>query len=374
MVRVLQLVTDLEPGGTPLRLARLAVRLRALGVDVVLGCLAPPGPLSESLHRAAVPTFACDARHRFDVGALRRLAAHVRRIDPDLVHATLFHANVAARLVGRIDRARPIVTGSATIEVERALHRFGERLTAGLSDWHLVNGAAVAAHVIDELGFSPARVVVVPNGVDCDAIAAAPAIDRAAFGIRADLPLVVWVGRMDVVKRVPLMMGVLDRAQAAAPHSLALIGDGAGRGAIEAARARLAWRERVHLVGWRNDVQGWLKSAELLALSSLTEGSSNALLEAQAAGCCVVASDIAACRDSVEDQRTGVLLDWCNRRTAADAIARLLLEPKRRAAMAENARVAVRRRNALDMVAAQLSGVYGAIVTGGECVPRGALA
>ncbi len=94
-MRVALLVTDLERGGTPLRLVRLARGLSAAGVEVHAGCLAPRGPLSSELTAAGLATFACDAEDARDFLALKRLSQHMRRVQPDLIHATLLHANVA---------------------------------------------------------------------------------------------------------------------------------------------------------------------------------------------------------------------------------------------------------------------------------------
>ena len=77
-MRVLQLVTDLQPGGTPLRIARLARGLRSVGVETTVGCLAAAGPVSADLEAAGIRTIACDARDVYDWQTLQRLDRQVR--------------------------------------------------------------------------------------------------------------------------------------------------------------------------------------------------------------------------------------------------------------------------------------------------------
>ena len=208
-MRVLLLSTDLELGGYPLRLARLAPLLATIGIEPVVGCLAAPGPLSEDLTRAGIETFACNARSPRDVGVLARLARRVARYDPDVIHAGLLHANVAARLVGRLDRPRPIITTTVTIEIERHWHNALESLTGRASDRHVVNSAPVKRHVCDRLGFDPARVAVIPNAIDFAAIDATAPAERTEFGIPREAPLVVWAGRLDPVKDFETMLDAL---------------------------------------------------------------------------------------------------------------------------------------------------------------------
>ncbi len=293
-MRIVQLVTDLQLGGTPLRLARLAVGLRARGVDVHVGCLGPPGPVSAELAAADVPTFACEARVSRDVRALWRLERHVRRIAPDLIHATLTHANVAARLVGVV-RHIPVVGSTATIEIERRWHLRLERLTAWLDRLHVVNSRALAEHVQRAFGLPQERVVVVPP-----AVRALPMIDRAAargaLGLGTDEFVVAWVGRLDPVKHVGLVVDAAEHlADVAAVFVLA--GDGPEEAALRRRVAGSAATGRVRLLGWRADVGTVLAAADAFLFPSLTEGLPNAVLEAMWAGLPVVASDIPALRE-----------------------------------------------------------------------------
>src|SRR5262245_23746419 len=164
-LRVVLLVTDLQRGGTPLRLAGLARGLKAAGVDVHVGCLAGRGPVSEELEAAGIPTFACGAKNARSFWALLRLIGHLRRIQPDLIHATLPHANVAARLVGGY-LGIPVVTSTATIEVERRWHRWIERRTAGWDRGHIVSSRALAEHVRTAFRVPAKRVHVVPMSLE----------------------------------------------------------------------------------------------------------------------------------------------------------------------------------------------------------------
>lgn len=305
-IRVLLLSTDLQKGGLPLRLVRLARRFGDVNVEPVVGCLTSRGPLSDVLGADGIETFACDAAGRFDLRCFSKLAAHIRRLNPDVIHASLFHANLAARLVGRQDRPRPILTSSVTIEIERRLHLAFESMTSGLSDLHAANSEAVAAHVREDLGFSSEKVVVVPNAVDFDAIDRTPPIDRASLGLKPDVPLVVWVGRMDPVKNLRTWIDVFERVLRERPVQGLLIGDGPERRHLEKLVEERRLSQYIRFAGWMDDVIGVLKSADAMLFPSLTEGSPNALLEAICCGCPVVTSDAAACVELIREAGRGM--------------------------------------------------------------------
>lgn len=294
-MRVMLLVTDLERGGTPLRIARLARGLRSAGVEVFVGCLAPPGPVSADLDSAGIPTFACHAADARDFAALNRLSQHVRRIRPDLIHSTLVHANVAARLVGLRHRI-PVFSSTATIEVERRWHRFVERLTGRMDRGHIVNSVALAEHVAGAFWLPRKHVYIVPPSLEGPPRRVERCEARAALGIPGHEFVVAWTGRFDPVKRLELIIRCAE-IMTVIPSRFLLVGDGPQRTAVEQALRLSNAGRTVHLLGWHDDVGPVLSAADAFLFPSLTEGMPSAILEAMACGLPIVASDIPVLRE-----------------------------------------------------------------------------
>ncbi len=329
------LVTDLARGGTPLRIARLARGLHAAGVEVYAGCLAPPGPVNDELEAADIPTFACDAEDARDVLALRRLSQHVRRIRPDLIHATLMHANVAARLVGAL-RHVPVIASTATIEVERPWHRVLERATVGLERAHIVNSRAVAEHVVRVFGLSWRRVFIVPPSLDPWPRRVERPAARAALQIPNSEFVVAWVGRLDPVKRLDVLIRCAE-IMTAVPAQFLIVGDGPDRARIEQLLRSSAAVQRVHLLGWHTDIGSVLSAADAFLFPSLTEGMPNAVLEAMAGGLPIVASDIPVLRELAGDGDRFLLVPGHDPQVYAAALLRLRADPVLRAALGQRA-------------------------------------
>lgn len=324
-MRVALLVTDLQHGGTPLRIARTARALRAAGVECVVGCLATRGPVSDELERDGFPTFACDAVSSRPLRALSQLRMHMRAARPDLIHATLTHANVAARIVGRQLKI-PVVTATATIEVERPWHLRLERWTARCDAGHIVQSESVRAHVIRTMGRRADRVFVVPPNIErlqpLDRAAA-----RRALAIADDQFLIAWAGRFDPVKRI----GRLVEIAAIAPDNwrFVLAGDGPDHGAIQQQIAALSLADRIRLCGWIADLGELFSAADVMVFPSRTEGVPNALLQAMSLGVPGVVSDIAPHREIADN---GGVIRVTSDDPAAwrDAVARLVSDPHAR--------------------------------------------
>lgn len=340
-MRIVLLVTDLERGGTPLRVARLAHGLRRLGQRVAVGCLSRRGPVSDELEANGIRTFACDARSARDWRALGRLAGHLRRLRPDIVHASLVHANVAARIVGAWANV-PVVTSTATIEVERSWHAWAERATRSLDCGMIVNSRALARHVVRTFGRSARRVFIVPPSVDktpAKSVLRQPGARaelrtraRAQLQIAPHEFLVLWFGRFDPVKRLDIVVRCAEVLNDV-PVRVVLAGDGADRPRVESLIRTGTAGSRITLTGWQTDMAPLLAAADAFMLPSLTEGTPNALLEALAAGLPVVARDIPPIREFCPNQERGLLITDDHAAAYAEAIRGLYRDAELRTRM-----------------------------------------
>jgi len=328
-MRIVLLVTDLQRGGTPLRIARTARSLRELGVEPVVGCLATRGPVSDDLERDGIRVFACDARGPRDLSALSRLLRTVRQIKPDLIHSSLVHANLAARWV-RQRTGIATLTSTATIEVERRWHRVAERLTARCDDGHIVSSRAVADHVIAAFGRRRDTVFIVPPSVEPIAFLDQSAA-RASLNIADDARVLAWAGRFDPVKRIDLLVDVAERLDDRCV--LLLAGDGPLLTSVREDVKRRGLERRVRLLGWQSDLGPLLSAADLLLFPSRTEGVPNVLLQALIAGVPVLASDIAPHRELAEGGGIELVAEPAIKESWARQVAELLSNADRRGAL-----------------------------------------
>jgi glycosyltransferase involved in cell wall biosynthesis len=159
------------------------------------------------------------------------------------------------------------------------------------------------AEIVDRLGIPADRVTVCPPGVD-------PRFTPG--GERSESPLVVAVGRLVPVKRFEMMVEALVRVKRVHPDLEAVIaGEGYERPRLESlirARGAESWISLPGFVG-DDDLVDLYRAAWVVASSSLREGWGMTVTEAGACGTPSVASRISGHRDSVIDDRTGLLFD-----------------------------------------------------------------
>jgi glycosyltransferase involved in cell wall biosynthesis len=116
---------------------------------------------------------------------------------------------------------------------------------------------------------------------------------------------------------------------------LVLIGDGKLDKSLRDSARKLGIEERVHRVGFQEDVASWLSALDLYIHPSLEEGLGTSILDALGAGRTVIASDVGGIPEVIEDGVTGRLVAAANPALLAEAIDQMLDDPTTAARLAE---------------------------------------
>jgi glycosyltransferase involved in cell wall biosynthesis len=205
-------------------------------------------------------------------------------------------------------------------------------------------------------------VLTIPNGVDLGRFAGVGGGRfRSRWGIDPGALVVATVGSIKPVKGQDVLLEAaipwLQREQDA---HLVLAGDRGGGFAEElVARAGEAGvGGRVHWPGAVEDVPGLLADADLFALPSRSEGMSNALLEAMAAGLAVVATDVGGNRECLDDGGCGMLVPAEDPSALGAALGALAADRDRRRGLGQRARARVERHYDLERILDRVEDLY----------------
>lgn len=129
-----------------------------------------------------------------------------------------------------------------------------------------------------------APVRIIPNGIDVtrfDRRRVTPGGLRRELGIAPEIPVLAVVSRPTALKNFEMLAEVLTRTAQQIPSVRLLIaGDSASRPYYEAMFARLGLAERTTFLGHRDDIEAVYEASDLAVLTSHSEGSPNAILEA----------------------------------------------------------------------------------------------
>jgi glycosyltransferase involved in cell wall biosynthesis len=170
------------------------------------------------------------------------------------------------------------------------------------------NARAVADRVARRRSLPVERLRVIPNGVDVDRFANAPAADLDRLGLR--WPFIVQTARLHANKDHETALRALELVRRVRPEiQLALLGDGPRRSELERlARARGLGRH-VRFLGSQADVAPILAGAAMGWLSSRIEGAPNAVLEYMACGLPVVATRAGGTAELLREGEDGFLCE-----------------------------------------------------------------
>lgn len=325
-------ITELEVGGAERCMVELATRLDRERFAPAVYVLAQPPAGDRSclkqLEAAGVEVHFLGVQRtvQFPV-AVARLAKLFKRRRPQVVQSFLFHANIVARIAGRLAGVPAVVSGIRVAQ-RRPRHRLWlDRVTDRLVKRHVCVSRAVARFSQVEGGLSAEKLVVIPNGVDLLRYADAPPADLSPAGIAPDRRVVACVGRLDPQKGLDWLLDCasifLGRAS---DCDLILVGGGPDRPALERQAKRLRIAQRVHLLGFRRDVANILARSELLVLPSRWEGMPNVVLEAMAAGRPVVGTDVEGVAELLGSNASGQIVPYGATEVLADRVVALLAD------------------------------------------------
>lgn len=337
-IRIAFCITELDPGGAERALVELVTRLDRQQFDPIVFCLGPDAPLVHQLEASGVPVVCFDVNRKLDFGVLFRLTKALRRYRPAILQTWLFHANLLGRLAGRMANIPVIVSGIRVAEKRSSWRLRIDRLTERFVQAHVGVSQAVSDFSIKKGGLNRELMHTIPNGVDLNRFAQAHKADLSSYGIPAEAPTVLFVGRLDPQKDPLLLLDAFPEVQSRVDRvHLIYVGEGELEQELRSRISHRSLESQVHLLGWRADVPELLKSADLLVLPSRWEGMPNVVLEAFASGTPVVATCVEGIPELVTDGKTGWILRSRNPNELANRIVETLIDSSRRSEMGRRA-------------------------------------
>lgn len=345
-LRIMMVLAGNGRGGSESQARILARGLRDTGhhVDLVIIEGGGPGDFSE-----LSPTYLFPARPAGIAGLLAytrafwRLRTMLRRGRYDAVHAIMARAYLLAPLACLGLSPKPVVLAWRRNEGAHLSGRLSvwlERLAARLT-------TVIACNSSSTKGYWDSQSVVAsrPTRVVYNALEPAR-FERYDPALPRTMPRVVSVGGLKPVKNHALLVEAVGRLRKEARPQLVLVGDGECGTDL----TQLATESEVDLIlaGHQDDPRPWLAASDLYVQPSLSEGLSNALLEAMAQGMPVVATDVGGTREALGD--TGEIVPSGDLEALTESIQRCLGDTSHAERLGSAARARVAERFAVGAV------------------------
>ncbi|NYI07457.1 glycosyltransferase family 4 protein [Allostreptomyces psammosilenae] len=316
-------------GGAEQALVEMAPLLVEGGVRLDVVHLRDVPGFQPQLRAAGARVFGLPATAR--AGRVARLRGLLRELRPDLVHTTLFEADVAGRTAAALAGV-PVVSS-----LVNSAYGPEHRSAPGLRPWRVRAAQAldaatarrvvrfhaltrhVAVSMAARLRLDPARIEVVPRGRAPerlgDALADDPAARsrrarvRAGLGLPGDVPVVLAAARHQHQKGLDVLLRAWGVVVARRPDAVLLVAGPAGAQTPLLRRLAAALPDgTVRLLGAREDVPELMGAAEAFVAPSRWEGLGSAAMEALGVGVPLVVSDVPALRETVGSERHALLV------------------------------------------------------------------
>ncbi len=282
--------------------------------------------------------------HTATAGLLGRLAAKLAGV-PVVVHT--FHGHVLHGYFG------PVLS-KALVWMERTLARLSDRIVT-VSEGQRRELAAYGVAPLE-------KITVVPLGFELEALLACESHRgqlRRELSLAAEDKLVGIVARLVPIKNHRLFLQAAKlAAEAVTQARFLVVGDGELREELEAYTRDLALGEGVLFTGWRRDLPRLYADLDVVALTSINEGTPVSLIEAMAAGVPVAATAVGGVPDVVANGETGYLVEAGDVTGMAESIIELLRHPEKASEMGQRGREAVYPRFAVQTLLANVEGLY----------------
>ena len=314
-LKVMFLSTGTGVGGAETQIIAVGSRLQELGHQVMIVSMSEVGRLGLMARGAGLTVESLGMKRGSPVPAIPvaviRLHALLYKFKPDVLVSFMFYANLLGRLTGSLARV-PVNISSIRSE------RFGGSLSGALlrmtdcfGDGVLTNSRLVGHNLVSRKVVPAARIHVVPNGIRLQQFMSNEVSRRTIrdeFQVPDDNFLWLAVGRLHAAKGYPVLLKAFSRLVAEYPTArLIIVGDGPAAGALDELSRNLGISDRVCFAGERTDIADLLSAADSLVLSSEWEGLPNIIIEAQAAGLPVVATEVGGVGELVFEGENGYL-------------------------------------------------------------------
>jgi glycosyltransferase involved in cell wall biosynthesis len=371
-LRICHVLTSMEIGGMESVVCTLMQAQAESGEVTSLFCTDVEGAFFEG---AVASARMCAGRKRalllVDWSVVRKLIRFAREQKIDILHAHNPVGQLYAVLASRRLKIPVVVTyhGQAFQETTRRrllrtlLCRSTEAVVAISED---VKTLLVSQHVAPE-----EKTSVVKNGIYVgETINHGIEFEQKETKGTKDTVTIGSVGRLSPEKNYPMLIRafmhcrslISDLRPPVSNLRLLFIGDGSERASLEALSEELGLTESVKFMGASDDVSRWLGVMDIFCLSSLSEGTSIALLEAAAHGLPAVVTDVGGNGEIVQDGVTGVVTPSGDLEAFVSALVRMCSDPELRKQMGMKARQHVLDVYSASVMAEAYSSIYARVL------------
>jgi glycosyltransferase involved in cell wall biosynthesis len=320
-MKIVQVITELRPGGAERVLVELCAGLRRRSHEVTVVSVLPLPQESVIIHDLLEHDVGIESLelNKSTPWRIFRLKALIRRLRPDVVHSHLIHANLATRL-NVFGAQYKLINTVHTMESRKSKswYFFLDHLTLRLCNVQTAVSEAARDFHAAKMHVKPKSMPVIYNGIVAPKRLRADEIAqlRNSWGFAECRAVFGSVGRLGHEKGYDILLKMLPELSIHVPAGekwgLVIIGEGVERHNLEQLAKDAPDNILVALPGFRKDASNCIGAFNLFVMPSRYEGFGLALIEAMAHGAPVIASEIGPLKELLRNYPNGAFFDFKN--------------------------------------------------------------
>ncbi len=356
-IRVLYVIDKMVRAGAQNHLRQVITGLDPNRFRPFLCCLLYKGPLAEELEDMGYPVESLQLDNIMGLNffrALRGLMGIIRRHRIDLVHGYLFAANIVSPPAGWLSRIPVITSRRDTGFWKNSRHLSAHRVVNSITARITANSGEVIQYLRSREKVKEKKYILIRNGLELPSLRAKPEESGGRFIIGS-------LGNIRPVKGYEDLLTAISRLSADYSFELRIAGRVLDREYYNELKIMIAdnqLEDRVVFRGEVTDPESFLKELHIFILPSLSEGFSNALLEAMGNGLAVIATTVGANREIINDGEEGFLVSPGEPDELAACLRQLMDSPGLISTLGTAARQRVSEEFSAEKMCRQLESLY----------------
>jgi len=384
--KILRVITRLNIGGPAIHAVLLSSELNKNGsYRDILVC----GKVSESegdmmylaqskgLKPIVIPELSREISLKKDIKAFFSLLRILREERPDIIHTHTAKAGTLGRLAAVFSRV-PVkvhtfhghIFDGYFSPVRAKFFLWIERFLALFTDRVITVSKRVEEEVIGELKVADKKKsVVVSLGLEFEKF-----VDcwkqkgefRKSLGLDKDTALVGIVGRLVPIKNHKMFLDIAKMVKDKMPERkirFIIVGDGESRSYLERYTVSLGLKEHVIFTGWVKELAPVYADLDIIALTSLNEGTPVSLIEAMAAGKPVISTDVGGVKDVLEDGLAGIVVKSMDIEAFSTRLMALLKDDEMRHKIGAAGKEAVIKKYSKERLVRDIKSLYAGLIS-----------
>lgn len=341
-IRLMQITHDLAIGGLQQVIVNLCRTIDKNKFDVSVLCLRDGGEFLDEVEEMNIKVYVLPQKSNgVDYFAFLKVAKILRQENIDIIHTHNTQPFIDGTIGAIFSNTRTLVhTDHARNFPDKKRYMFAEWLMSKYAYKVVGVSEHTSQNLVNYEKISKNKIITIPNGIDESIYNIKINKDnkKKELGIDPSSPVIGLGVRLTQQKGITYLLKAMTSIISAFPDiTLLIAGQGESESELKNEAKELGVDKNIRFIGPRMDMPEILKILDLYVLPSIFEGLPMVLLEAMAAGCPIVATDVGGNSMAVIDGKTGVLVETKRPQLLADAIIRLLNDPELRDEYAKNA-------------------------------------